>query len=117
MSAYAPANPNTAIFRSTSVDLIGSSIICCLRRKRSAFVFAARRARNKRMRQVKPLTLFLSVCLGLFTTTATAALKPGDAAPDFTVDAALGGKEFKFSLTEALKKDPVGLYFFPKSFQ
>jgi hypothetical protein len=36
-------------------------------------------------------------------------LKPGDAAPDFTVDAALGGKEFKFSLA-------VVLYLYPKSF-
>jgi thioredoxin-dependent peroxiredoxin len=35
---------------------------------------------------------------------------------DFTVDAALGGKEFKFSLAEALKKGPVVLYFYPKSF-
>jgi AhpC/TSA family len=43
-------------------------------------------------------------------------LKPGDAAPDFTVDATLGGKEFKISLSEALKKGPVVLYFYPKSF-
>src|SRR3984893_448894 len=68
------------------------------------------------MRLVKPLTLLLSLCLGLFTTAAWAALKPGDAAPDFTVDAALGGKEFTFSLTEALKKGPVVVYFYPKSF-
>jgi thioredoxin-dependent peroxiredoxin len=39
-----------------------------------------------------------------------------DAAPDFTVNAPLGGKEFKFSLAEALKKGPVVLYFYPKSF-
>jgi thioredoxin-dependent peroxiredoxin len=68
------------------------------------------------MRPVKPSTLCLSLCLGLFTTAAVAALKPGDAAPDFTVDAAQGGKEFKFSLAEALKKGPVVLYFYPKSF-
>jgi peroxiredoxin Q/BCP len=37
-------------------------------------------------------------------------------APDFTVDAALGGKEFKFSFAEALKKGPAVLYFYPKSF-
>ena len=30
--------------------------------------------------------------------------------------AALGGKEFTFSLAEALKKGPVVLYFYPKSF-
>jgi hypothetical protein len=36
-------------------------------------------------------------------------LKPGDTAPDFAVDAALGGKEFKFSLAEALKKGPGSL--------
>jgi len=88
----------------------------CLHSKRSAFIIAARRARNKRMRPVKPSTLLLSLCFGLFTTAAWAALKPGDAAPDFTVDAVLGGKEFTFSLTEALKKGPVVLYFYPKSF-
>ncbi|MGH6835908.1 MAG: peroxiredoxin [Methylocella sp.] len=68
------------------------------------------------MPPVKLLTLFLSLCLGLFPTAAMAALKPGDAAPDFTLDAARGGKEFKFSLAEALKKGPVVLYFYPKSF-
>jgi peroxiredoxin len=47
---------------------------------------------------------------------AGAALKPGDAAPDFATEAALGGKEFRFALADALKKGPVVLYFFPKSF-
>ncbi|MDQ6869245.1 MAG: peroxiredoxin [Pseudomonadota bacterium] len=60
--------------------------------------------------------MLLFLCFGLFTTDAWAALKPGDATPDFTVDAALGGKEFTFSLTEALKKGLVVLYFYPKSF-
>src|SRR5271165_2944539 len=68
------------------------------------------------MRNVKLLSLFLSLCLGLLANAATAALKRGDAAPDFTVDAARGGKEFKFSLAEALKNGPVVLYFYPKSF-
>jgi hypothetical protein len=58
---------------------------------RSIFVIA-RRALNERICLVKPSTLFLFLCLGLFTTAAWAELKPGDAAPDFTVDAALGGK-------------------------
>ena len=61
-------------------------------------------------------TLLLSLCLGLPAAAAMAALKPGDPAPDFTVDAAQGGKDFKFSLAEALKKGPVVLYFYPKSF-
>jgi peroxiredoxin len=47
---------------------------------------------------------------------AGAALKAGDAAPDFTTEAAIGGKEFRFALADALKKGPVVLYFFPKSF-
>jgi peroxiredoxin Q/BCP len=47
---------------------------------------------------------------------ASAALKPGDVAPDFVAPASLGGKEFKFSLAEALKKGPVVLYFYPAAF-
>jgi peroxiredoxin len=47
---------------------------------------------------------------------AFAAMKPGDAAPDFTAPAALGGEAFTFSLASALKKGPVVLYFFPKAF-
>ncbi len=47
---------------------------------------------------------------------ALAALKPGTAAPDFTVQAALGGKAFSFHLAQALKKGPVVLYFYPKSY-
>jgi len=49
-------------------------------------------------------------------TPALAALKPGDTAPDFTVPATVGGNEFTFSLSDALKKGPVVLYFFPKAF-
>jgi peroxiredoxin len=47
---------------------------------------------------------------------AQAALKAGDAAPDFTADAALGGQPFSFKLSEALARGPVVLYFFPKAF-
>lgn len=47
---------------------------------------------------------------------ALAALKPGDAAPEFSAQATLGGQEFTFSLASALKKGPVVLYFFPKAF-
>jgi peroxiredoxin len=45
-----------------------------------------------------------------------AALSVGVKAPDFTTRAALGGKEFTFSLADALKKGPVVLYFFPAAF-
>jgi len=47
---------------------------------------------------------------------AQAALKPGDTAPLFTTDAAVGGKQMPLVLADALKKGPVVLYFFPKSF-
>ncbi len=50
------------------------------------------------------------------TTPAYAALDVGDAAPNFTVPAALGGKVFKFNLSESLAKGPVVLYFFPAAF-
>jgi peroxiredoxin len=50
------------------------------------------------------------------TVPAVAALSVGAKAPDFTTQAALGGKEFTFSLTDALKKGPVVLYFFPAAF-
>ena len=47
---------------------------------------------------------------------AFAALKPGDAAPDFKTQASLGGNVFTFSLADALKKGPVVLYFYPAAF-
>ena len=45
-----------------------------------------------------------------------AALPNGAKAPDFTIDAALAGKGFRFTLSDALKNGPVVLYFFPKVF-
>ena len=57
-----------------------------------------------------------AVALALFGSTVSAALAVGDAAPDFTVPGALGGKPFSFSLAESLKKGPVVLYFYPKAF-
>ena len=47
---------------------------------------------------------------------AQAALKPGDAAPAFTTEAAMGGKSFRFQLSDALARGPVVLYFYPKAF-
>src|SRR6202000_658687 len=45
-----------------------------------------------------------------------AALAPGVQAPDFTTQATLAGKPFTFSLADALKSGPVGLYFYPAAF-
>ena len=47
---------------------------------------------------------------------ARAALDIGEKAPDFTAQAALAGKQYKFSLAESLAKGPVVLYFFPAAF-
>lgn len=47
---------------------------------------------------------------------ALAALADGTQAPDFTAQASMGGKEFTFSLADALKKGPVVLYFYPAAF-
>ena len=47
---------------------------------------------------------------------AFAALKQGDKAPDFSAKASLAGKEFNFSLKDALKKGPVVVYFYPSAF-
>lgn len=47
---------------------------------------------------------------------ASAELAEGAQAPTFTTQAALAGKEFGFSLTSALAKGPVVLYFYPKAF-
>ena len=52
--------------------------------------------------------------LGMFP--AEAALKEGDKAPDFTAKASLAGKEFNFSLQDALKKGPVVVYFYPSAY-
>lgn len=47
---------------------------------------------------------------------AYATLSVGAKAPDFTAQASQGGKEFTFSLSDALKKGPVVLYFYPAAF-
>jgi len=45
-----------------------------------------------------------------------AALKVGDKAPDFSARASLAGKEFSFSLADAMKKGPVVVYFYPSAY-
>jgi peroxiredoxin len=59
------------------------------------------------------LGLALSVLVGL---PVFAALKVADKAPDFSARASLAGKEFNFSLQDALKKGPVVVYFYPSAY-
>ena len=47
---------------------------------------------------------------------ALAALPDGTRAPDINTAATLAGKEFRFSLSDALKQGPVVLYFYPAAF-
>jgi peroxiredoxin Q/BCP len=59
------------------------------------------------------LSCFLA---GLLPSLAWADLKVGTTAPTFSAKAALGGKDLTFTLSNALKKGPVVVYFYPKSF-
>ena len=60
--------------------------------------------------------IFLAIAAVLAATPALAALKVGAAAPDFSAQASQAGKQFPFKLSDALKKGPVVLYFFPAAF-
>ncbi len=57
------------------------------------------------------LAISAAICIPAF-----AALKAGDRAPDFSARASLAGKEFDFSLQEALAKGPVVVYFYPSAY-
>jgi peroxiredoxin len=61
-------------------------------------------------------TLSIALSLLLAVPAAQAVLKPGDKAPEFRTEAALGGNAFTFELADALARGPVVLYFFPKAF-
>jgi peroxiredoxin len=68
------------------------------------------------MRSYKHFVLYVAsmLCMGILP--AHASLNPGDTAPDFSADASLAGKTFRFNLDEALKQGPVVLYFYPAAF-
>lgn len=59
-----------------------------------------------------------AVCMALSVVSldASAVLKAGDKAPDFTTQASLGGNAYPYSLADALKKGPVVVYFYPAAF-
>jgi peroxiredoxin len=58
----------------------------------------------------------LIAAAALMASPAWAMLKPGAPAPDFSVQASLGGKPITFALRDALQKGPVVLYFYPAAF-
>jgi peroxiredoxin Q/BCP len=58
----------------------------------------------------------LSLLMVMAALPAFAALKQGDTAPQFKTQASLAGKEFTFSLADALKKGPVVVYFYPSAY-
>src|SRR5258708_38424057 len=62
-------------------------------------------------RSFVPALATLAVAVPLF-----AALPNGAKAPEFSTDASLAGKTFKFSLAKSLKNGPVVLYFYPAAF-
>lgn len=60
--------------------------------------------------------LMIGLLSGAIALPAAAALKQGDKAPEFQTQASLDGKEFTFSLKDALKKGPVVVYFYPSAY-
>lgn len=60
--------------------------------------------------------VLVAAALSLIPTPAMAALPVGSKAPDFTTRGALAGKVAPITLSKALKKGPVVLYFFPAAF-
>lgn len=63
-------------------------------------------------------TLFaaLAAAAVVMPAAASAELPVGAKAPNFATQGALAGKAFGFNLAAALRKGPVVLYFYPKSF-
>ncbi len=62
------------------------------------------------------IALIASILAATIALPAAAALKEGDAAPDFTTQASLAGKAFNFSLKDTLKQGPVVVYFYPSAY-
>ena len=60
--------------------------------------------------------LVSAIAAGVIAVPAFAAIEQGAKAPDFKAQASLAGKEFAFSLKDALKKGPVVVYFYPSAY-
>jgi len=62
------------------------------------------------------ILMVFGLLLASVTMPAYSALNTGNKAPAFVTQASLGGKVFTYSLSDALKKGPVVLYFYPAAF-
>lgn len=67
------------------------------------------------MKRLLTLGVLAGLSMGLMSP-AFAALKEGDKAPVFNLEASLAGQPFQFSLAESLKKGPVVVYFYPSAY-
>ncbi|HEY2357044.1 MAG TPA: peroxiredoxin [Phenylobacterium sp.] len=65
------------------------------------------------MKRLAVLTAVAALGAAALATSASAELKAGSKAPDFTAPAYLAGQPFTYKLSDALKKGPVVVYFFP----
>jgi peroxiredoxin len=65
------------------------------------------------MKRLAVLTALAALGAAALATPAAAELKAGTKAPDFTAPAYLAGQPFTYKLSDALKKGPVVVYFFP----
>lgn len=79
-------------------------------------VFTESGAFTKPGNRTKAALLAWAVAASLSCGTAMAALKLGDAAPDFSAPATLGDAQFTYTLSAVLKKGPAVVYFYPKAF-
>lgn len=68
------------------------------------------------MKTSLPRFALVGALFSILTLPVGAALKEGDAAPDFEARASLAGKAFSYSLKTALRKGPVVVYFYPSAY-
>lgn len=61
-------------------------------------------------------SIMVMAAAALLSMPVMAALKVGATAPGFSATASLAGKDFTFSLQQALAKGPVVVYFYPAAF-
>lgn len=82
---------------------------CALASTRTSGAYWTKAFREKSMKRLA----VAAALAALAVSPAFAALKAGAKAPDFSAPAYLAGEPFTYKLSDALKKGPVVLYFFP----